>query len=901
MHKFAKMRKATAILRKMTGGGGKLTALLALAASVALPNAANATTAAYSAGDASLADGKITVEYDANGKVTRLSMRPGQDETLTLTGDALSFADGASIVPGANGTAVISNALSFDGAVTVGATNIVWSDAATLPKNSYATVFENVQLDDISPVSATVYGTSDGLPEAGKPYYVTRIGSGASAKVTVQFQTDKGGYLNNTSPGGSADQTKIVRVEFIQDGDNVKAKVLDAALLPRTRLHGYDITTTLNTAANQTTKDVYSSDNQVSGGYGISAIVFSPRYEYYFCNDTLTTSDTIVASGANVEDIEILYALKGSSHCLMPYHVTCENGVLTAQMIQQYDSQACIKIQLSQSGSDVVARMLYAKTLAATPADVPADYDEIGTVVNNISIKGLALRQKTKNAKLKFLSHGATTLNAVSGANVDVTFETAEGTTASDVTTGNLFPAVNTWVTLASNVAVGDIKVTGAVLGGKSAGSGFHVVDFNNNGTIATFQAQSSEGSFFRCINVSLRQNGSDVECTIATPYYSDNSGYMEAYYGKKSLPSSLKAGDNTAATGNTARGVNIKTLTYSAVPSAYIYATGANTMTDSSFALDGGENGKMKFYARNASAIPSTLQFDCYSGSELVVDQASTYNNGIVAGQVTAHAGSVVSTPQDFAFHRASGKVVLDGATLNNTAEQAYFNYIAFSNAASVASASGDLRAGGRGTPVWSVGGTGMSTLEGDIRLVPITGKPSLTIDVADTVAGDGVDFMVAGAIEDLQIQSNNIGYLVKTGAGTMQLDGVVTSTGGALSIAEGTLLLGASSATASTNFSLDGGALALAAGTANEAATLYVTEDSSLIVGDGATLVLSDVVVSEGATLNVAGAGRSSLQVTGTLTGATLSRIRIDGNRTRQDADGYLRRNCGLIISFH
>ena len=370
----------------------------------------------------------------------------------------------------------------------------------------------------------------------------------------------------------------------------------------------------------------------------------------------------------------------------------------------------------------------------------------------------------------------------------------------------------------------------------------------------------------------------------------------MEAYYGKKSLPSSLKTDDNTAATGDTTRGVNIKTLTYSAVPSACIYATGANTMTDSSFALDGGENGKMKFYARNASAIPSTLQFDCYSGSELVVDLASTYNNGIVAGQVTAHAGSVVSTPQNFAFHRASGKVVLDGATLNNTAEQAYFNYIAFSNAASVASASGDLRAGGRGTPVWSVGGTGMSTLEGDIRLVAITGKPSLTIDVADTVAGDGVDFMVAGAIKDLE--SDNIGYLVKTGAGTMQLDGVVTTTGGALSIAEGRLLLGTSSGTAHTDFNLAGGTLALAAGTANTAGTLWATADSSLSVGSGASLTLADLAVSEGVTLNVSGAGRTGVKVASALSAATLTRITVDGARSAQTPDGYLRAARGFIL---
>ena len=186
------------------------------------------------------------------------------------------------------------------------------------------------------------------------------------------------------------------------------------------------------------------------------------------------------------------------------------------------------------------------------------------------------------------------------------------------------------------------------------------------------------------------------------------------------------------------------------------------------------------------------------------------------------------------------------------------------------------------------------MSTLEGDIRLVAIEGLPSLTIDVADVA--EGTDFLVTGDIVDLQ--SNNLGYMVKTGAGTMQLDGTATSTGGALGIAEGTLLLGTSSGTAHTDFNLSGGTLALADGTANTAGTLSATAESSLSVGSGASLTLADLAVSEGATLNVSGAGRTGVKVEATLSAATLARITVDGARAVQ-ADGYLRPARGFVIT--
>lgn len=882
-------------IRKITRGGGRLAAFLFAVPPVFAAGAAETVVeyVAPASGTASqsLADGKVQVVYDAEDKITRLAISPSSGETLVLHGDALPFADGAAIVPGSDGESVVSNAVSFAGAVSLGIKNLSWS--GTLSSSDYTTVFENANLDDISPVSATVGGAANmGLPETGVPYYVERTGSGSSAVMTVQFQTDKGGLLNNDGSGGTADQTKVVRVEFAQDGVNVKAKITHTGYFNRTRLHGFDITKSLNAAA-----------NQVALTANISSIEFGPRYEYFFYNTELTTTDAVVAENANVEDIEILYLLHSNDYVYMPYHVSCENGVLTAQMIQQYNAIQCAKIQLSQSGSDVVAKILYTKKLSepAWGSTEPPDFDEAGNAANLTGFKGLAFRQKVKPRKLTFIASSETTLNAVAGGNVDVTFKTLAADAPVPTTIKNIYPYLGTAKTLVENANLATMTVTGATFGGpKWNGSDWVVVDFANNGSTASFQIQCHRENLLQCMDVELLQNGADVEIKTTAAFYAYWADYADEYYNKKTFPLSLKEGEwaaNALATSDTGNNrFNLDDLTYTLTPKAFVYATGANTLADSSLAFYGAENNSLDLHVTAASAFNAACPFDCYAGTTMYIDDVATYNTGVVTGMTqTMHSGSVLVTPQKFAFSRQSGKLVLDGATLLNTADEAYFNYIAFSNAAVVASASGDLRAGGKASPVWNVGGTGMSSLEGNIELVKIADAPSLTIDVAEVA--DGTDFLVAGDIVDLQ--ANNPGYLVKTGAGTMQLDGAAKSIGGVLSIAEGTLLLGASS-NAHTDFSLDGGALALAAGTANEAATLYVTEDSSLIVGDGATLVLSDVVVSEGATLNVAGAGRSSLQVTGTLTGATLSRIRIDGNRTRQDADGYLRRNCGFIISF-
>ena len=103
--------------------------------------------------------------------------------------------------------------------------------------------------------------------------------------------------------------------------------------------------------------------------------------------------------------------------------------------------------------------------------------------------------------------------------------------------------------------------------------------------------------------------------------------------------------------------------------------------------------------------------------------------------------------------------------------------------------------------------------------------------------------------------------------------------------------------------SFSLEGGTLALAAGTAHEAATLYVQQaDSALALGEGATLEIANLSISDGKTLTLSGdVGKESLKVSEPLDASTLNRIMFADDSpgaTMQTAEGYIRKSKGFIM---
>ena len=102
-----------------------------------------------------------------------------------------------------------------------------------------------------------------------------------------------------------------------------------------------------------------------------------------------------------------------------------------------------------------------------------------------------------------------------------------------------------------------------------------------------------------------------------------------------------------------------------------------------------------------------------------------------------------------------------------------------------------------------------------------------------------------------------------------------------------------------AANQISLQGGTLALAAGTSNEVASVTLTASSAMTFGEGASFTCESLTIPEGSTLNLTGDPKNpGLRVTTALDRETRRRIRFNGARARQDADGYIRIGRGFTV---
>jgi len=337
----------------------------------------------------------------------------------------------------------------------------------------------------------------------------------------------------------------------------------------------------------------------------------------------------------------------------------------------------------------------------------------------------------------------------------------------------------------------------------------------------------------------------------------------------------------------------------------ATVKATGRNDM-DGAFIVKGDASHPIVYDVAAKYAMPKTI--DCYGNAALNFSASGAYKDGVsqYTDTITMHTGTTLMTSGNYPFHYSSGDVLLDGATLSYTAGTTYFNYVTFANGATVDKTGGTINAGYQvDNPKWTVSGTARSTYTGDLSLAAHAAGDNgtekyLTIEVADTVEGDSTDFLLTGDITAWTDRKN--ASFIKTGAGTMEVNGTIYTTNRAVRITEGTLLLSKTGATAAeVDFSLQGGTLALAAGTTNALNAVTQTENSIISMGAGASLTIASLTIPEGKTLDIAFAGAvdsRSVKVLDTLDSPTLSRIRLNGRRPGQNEEGYL---CprGFIIS--
>ena len=220
--------------------GSKLTAICALAALPALVTAADVA-ATWSATEkpTSLGDGALTFAYSGD-RVTAITATPTDGGTIILSGDELPLVAGATISLSDSGCLKIGNAVTAAGDVAVSGCDTLtrtWNDGAAgadkaaggnggnalLPSDSFALMFEDMDLDDWEPYA---FDARDAKNQPTTCWYKNLFYVTYFQRETVDGQ--KRMTVDLSAKSTTEGWSKFFRILLVQDGTAVKGKILGA-------------------------------------------------------------------------------------------------------------------------------------------------------------------------------------------------------------------------------------------------------------------------------------------------------------------------------------------------------------------------------------------------------------------------------------------------------------------------------------------------------------------------------------------------------------------------------------------------------------------------------------------------------------------------------------------------
>ena len=160
--------------------------------------------------------GSLTFTYES-GAVKTLVATPSDGGTVTLSGDAITFAADATVTMAASGTLLFSNDVS-GARLTCSRTGQQFTySGAALPAyqdgNPGALMFENLSLDAVTPVVSRFSGDLAGV---AKPYFMVR----EAGRLEVQMQSQH--LLSNYNAG----QTQSAKLVLVQNGADIYGSVV---------------------------------------------------------------------------------------------------------------------------------------------------------------------------------------------------------------------------------------------------------------------------------------------------------------------------------------------------------------------------------------------------------------------------------------------------------------------------------------------------------------------------------------------------------------------------------------------------------------------------------------------------------------------------------------------------
>jgi autotransporter-associated beta strand protein len=725
-----------------------------------------------------------------------------------------------------------------------------------------------------------------GLPRLpANPYYF--INNGTTA--TCQFQV-----FNNL-------HTKCVKVEFIQSGEDITAQILYAKNIEGNQL-GIDFD------SNGSNYPIVTSDDAPEIGYGVEqvSLLLTERHYEPFLTDQSTV---IFPNTALTECAELSASMGGNMIDGSPFPATVvffsNNGASASAQVQSFNGNfmKCVKIELTQSGSDVAARVLEAWHIPmAHYYMIGIDFESVDTISHALATGfttgayGVCqLRLETADAGTLRLTatnsySGATDINggtlAISGGgqlggdsytntivnNSQLRFESSAdqilsndisgvGTLLKSSSAKSIAPLTSTltvsntdFINILNNAILADCVEISGVLGGSSINPEVPatVFYFENNGTNATCQFQILDGGHTKCSKVEFRQNGAHISAKRV---------YTRVLISEHNLGFDFDTGGTD--------GYNYQVVETSMFFNRHSHLTLSGTNSVSIYS--GGsvvEKGRLAVNG-NPSSLPESGGIIVRKDAELLLNVPGDLGpSGTVGGNNPIYVqGGRLTINGRFNAGNAR-KIAIDGGILEGTCydnngidNYNYINNLALLNGAVVTGYK--MRVGFVSVPAFYVMGTNSASITAGIRLTrhnPAPDQP-FTINVANATDDAEPDLYISGDITDFGGTLSGMPIL-KTGAGSISFSGNNSYTG-LTTVAAGTLVLASDTALKSDNrMLLDGGALEMQ-GFANQIGTLSVGANGGEIrLGDGA-LYFADSSTSE---------WNGTLTLTGTLQENTL-----------------------------
>ena len=850
-------------------------AVSATAGNVTLTWDASADPLPTTLGDAST--GLLEFTY-VDGVVSNITVHPVDGGTIVLTGDQINVCSLSHVIMAEVGELVFSNAVKGAANIycesTVQNYNTISYSGANFD-TEYKTIFANQNLDDWMPYETGNAGGKGWWKTDGIKTYNIRHETDGS--LTAQRQADLGSGLMG-----------IVKFQLRQNGANIDGRVIYAGYWDKTK--GPVGTDSDDVIANPVKYSKFTnqgvSTSTKDSGYGINKITM------YRVKGLPT-----VRFAGGLDIVQVLYARQFT-------HVVYERAVTgSAQLGYQADANGILTFR------DPV--YLFDPSANAS-----------GGKLSDFGLKG----------------SGTVEFEATDALYGDERYDTSTLSHAPWIPTS--------WVTVATNQLLKNLLDVTAIFGGASIGASYRtrvpvqLLDIANDGQTATAQFHQL-GSYntgvtnrICAVLVELRQNGDDVQMMATGAAYYNGSGYA-ALYGQDM--SAYKGNGGVGVTVDNAHGsygihdlslkfrssYNVKYVTMGWYPGIRNMAgSTAVPGCKAQLIVKGTNNTRLRYNpsAANGHVLPYTDGLlRVQNGGEVVQTKAqNSYATMWVEdrAQIYIEAGGIFKQQTywglgykqkvdimggEFRAYDVStapaGQLVLNLFTLSG---DVYFH--------SIQGRSDDIvRAGYKQDAVWTVRGTSASSFELPLMIwgaaEEAAGGNTVTFAVNDVTGDSATDFTMNGTITRNASEPDVLG-VYKTGPGTMQLNASYNVGTTPTLLKDGTWLFNASSLTSSTSpYTIDGGTLAVADGTANDLGVLTVgAAGGGITLGAGATLTFADSSAAEwtdGANVTITDFAEKSIKFTGGLTAAQCRRFRTsEGKRLIVDMDGYLTLPGVMII---